>query len=227
MKRVKKLDWKEVRIHTTNEAMEPVSNILNEYGANGVVIEDPLELTKEKETLFGEIYELNPDKYPLEGIYVKAYFLNDEQFPKTVEKIKARIINLQQFNIDVGRNDVIVSSVDEEDWSTSWKKYYKPTNISNKITIVPSWEHYEHETEDELVLKLDPGMAFGTGTHPTTILSIRALEKYITREDKVIDVGCGSGVLSIASVLLGASHAYAFDLDQVAVNSTKINSGQS
>src|SRR5699024_6123092 len=85
-------------------------------------------------------------------------------------------------------------------------------------------EDYEHETEEEMILKLDPGMAFGTGTHPTTILSIRALEKYITREDMVIDVGCGSGVLSIASVLLGASHAYAFDLDQVAVNSTNINS---
>src|SRR5699024_12177983 len=90
-------------------------------------------------------------------------------------------------------------------------------------TIAPTWEKYEPKSEDELIIELDPGMAFGTGTHPTTMLSIQALEQYINKKDTIIDVGCGSGVLSIASVLLGASKVYAYDLDDVAVKSTQIN----
>src|SRR5699024_4800880 len=112
----------------------------------------------------------------------------------------------------------------EEELSTEWKKYYKPVQVSDKITIRPTWEEYKPSKEDELIIQLDPGMAFGTGTHPTTKLSLIALEQSIQTDDLIIDVGCGSGVLSIASVLLGAKQVQAYDLDDVAVNSTKINS---
>src|SRR5699024_7345183 len=117
--------------------------------------------------------------------------------------------------IDIGIGEVLVNKVIESDWESAWKQYYKPTSISNRITIVPSWEKYEKTHEDELLVTLDPGMAFGTGTHETTKLSVLALEKYVEKGDLIIDVGCGSGILSITSILLGAKHAYAYDLDHI------------
>ncbi|QDP40655.1 50S ribosomal protein L11 methyltransferase [Radiobacillus deserti] len=217
------MKWSEICIHTTNEAIEPISNILHEAGASGVVIEDPTELDKERESLFGEVYELDPNDYPEEGVYVKAYLAVNSFLGETVEEIKQAINNLLIYDIDLGRNHITLSEVNEEEWATAWKKYYKPVKISKKITIIPTWEEYEPVSSDEIIIELDPGMAFGTGTHPTTVLSVQALEKAIHEEDVVIDVGSGSGVLSIASALLGAKEVYAYDLDDIAVKSTKIN----
>lgn len=218
-----RLKWSEVCIHTTNEAVEPISNIIHESGAGGVVIEDPLELSKERQSLFGEIYELDPQKYPSEGIFLKAYLPDDGSLNKKVDHLKQRINALSAHHIDLGENIITISQIDEEDWSTAWKAYYKPIKISPKISIVPTWETYEPATRDELIIELDPGMAFGTGTHATTALSIEALEKHLNKNDTVIDVGCGSGILSIAAALLGAKKVLAYDLDKVAVNSTQSN----
>ncbi|VVM32064.1 Ribosomal protein L11 methyltransferase (EC 2.1.1.-), partial [Terribacillus sp. AE2B 122] len=215
--------WAELCIHTTNEAIEPISNILHEAGASGVVIQDPEDLVKDHKTTFGEIYALDPNDYPAEGIFVKAYLPLNSFLNESVNEIKSAITNLKEYQIDIGANEVSVSEVDEEDWSTAWKKYYKPVKISEKFTIIPTWEEYTPVASDEVIMELDPGMAFGTGTHPTTVLSVQAIERYINKGDIVIDVGSGSGVLSIAAVLLGAEHVHAFDLDDVAVNSTKIN----
>ncbi len=217
------LKWSEICIHTTNEAIEPISNILHEAGASGVVIEDPQDLVKERDTFMGEIYELNPEDYPAEGVYVKAYLPVNSFLGETVEEIKHAITNLIEFDINIGHNHVTISELNEEDWATAWKKYYKPVKISEKVTIIPTWEEYEPVSSDEIIIELDPGMAFGTGTHPTTVLSIQAIEQYIEENDLVMDVGAGSGVLSIASVLLGAKHVHAFDLDDIAVKSTTIN----
>ncbi|SEM55187.1 [LSU ribosomal protein L11P]-lysine N-methyltransferase [Terribacillus saccharophilus] len=217
------MKWAELCIHTTNEAIEPISNILHEAGASGVVIQDPEDLVKDHKTTFGEIYALDPNDYPAEGIFVKAYLPLNSFLNESVNEIKAAITNLREYQIDIGANEVSVSEVDEEDWSTAWKKYYKPVKISETFTIIPTWEEYTPVASDEVIMELDPGMAFGTGTHPTTVLSVQAIERYISKGDIVIDVGSGSGVLSIAAVLLGAQHVHAFDLDDVAVNSTKIN----
>ena len=97
-----------------------------------------------------------------------------------------------------------MSEVHEEEWATAWKKYYHPVKISERFTIVPTWEEYTPVNSDELIIELDPGMAFGTGTHPTTVMSIQALERTVKKGDNVIDVGTGSGVLSIAAAMLGA-----------------------
>jgi len=210
-------------IHTTNEAIEPISNILHEAGASGVVIEDPQDLVKERDTFMGEMYDLNPEDYPTEGVYVKAYLPVNSFLGETVDEIKQAINNLLIYDIDLGHNNITISEVNEEDWATAWKKYYKPVKISERITITPTWEDYEPVSSDEIILELDPGMAFGTGTHPTTVLSIQAIEQILKENDTVIDVGAGSGVLSIASVLLGANEVYAYDLDDVAVKSTTIN----
>ncbi|TMN23752.1 50S ribosomal protein L11 methyltransferase [Lentibacillus cibarius] len=217
------MKWSEFCIHTTNEAVEPISNILHETGASGVVIEDPLDLMKDRDTFFGEVYELNPDDYPEDGVYIKAYLPVNSHLGETVDAMKQAINNLQLYDIDLGRNQVTVSEINEEEWATAWKKYYKPVEISEKITIIPTWETYEPASDNEVIIELDPGMAFGTGTHPTTVQTIQAIEQYINNQDVVIDVGCGSGVLSIASGLLGASEVHAFDLDDVAVKSTTIN----
>lgn len=217
------MKWSEICIHTTNEAIEPVSNILHEAGASGVVIEDPLELLKERDNQFGEIYELSPDDYPEEGVKVKAYLPVNSFLGDAVDSIKESINQLVKFDIDLGHNNVTVSQVNEEEWATAWKKYYKPVKVSSKITIIPTWEEYYRSHEDEHIIELDPGMAFGTGTHPTTVLSIQALEKYLKKETRVIDVGTGSGVLSIAAAKLGAADITALDLDEVAVKVANIN----
>ncbi|WP_053364147.1 50S ribosomal protein L11 methyltransferase [Bacillus sp. FJAT-27251] len=217
------MKWSEIGILTTNEAIEPISHILHEAGASGVVIEDPFELVKEREDQFGEIYQLNPDDYPEEGVIIKAYLPVNSFLGETVDGIKTAVNNLVSYDIDIGKNRVTISEVNEEEWATAWKKYYNPVKISEKFTIVPTWEEYEPVSSDELIIELDPGMAFGTGTHPTTVLCIQALERAVQTGDRVIDVGTGSGVLSIASAKLGAGQIEALDLDEVAVNVARIN----
>ncbi len=217
------LKWSELCIHTTNEAIEPISNILHEAGASGVVIEDPSDLVKERESFYGEIYDLNPNDYPEEGVFVKAYLPANSFLAESVDEIKQAVNNLLLYDIDLGTNQLTLNEINEEDWATAWKKYYKPVKISEKVTITPTWEEYKPVSSDEIIIELDPGMAFGTGTHPTTVLSIQALERFISKDQTIIDVGSGSGVLSIASALLGAKEVYAFDLDEIAVESTISN----
>ncbi len=217
------MKWNEICIHTTNEAVEAISNILHEAGASGVVIEDPLELTKERDNWFGEIIELNPDDYPEEGVIIKAYLPINNFIGETIDSIKKEISDLVQYDIDIGKNHVTTTEVKEEDWETAWKQYYHPAKISKRFTIVPTWENYQKVESDELIIELDPGMAFGTGTHPTTVMSIQALEKTVKTGDTVVDVGTGSGVLSIAAALLDAKNIIALDLDEVAVESAKEN----
>ncbi|WP_338838001.1 50S ribosomal protein L11 methyltransferase [Kurthia gibsonii] len=213
------MKWSEFSIHTSNEAVDAISNILHEAGASGVVIEDSLELEKVREQEFGEIYALDPVDFPTKGVIIKAYLPLNSFLGETVEEIKLAINNLASFDIDLGENKVSTCEVDEQDWSTSWKEYYHPVKISNRFTIVPTWEDYQPVESDELIIELDPGMAFGTGTHPTTVMSLQALEKHVNDAVSVIDVGTGSGVLAIGAALLGAKHVHALDLDEVAVRS--------
>ncbi|MCY9447490.1 50S ribosomal protein L11 methyltransferase [Bacillus haynesii] len=218
------MKWSEICIHTTHEAVEPISNILHEAGASGVVIEDPLDLIKERENVYGEIYQLDPNDYPNEGVIIKAYLPINSFLGETVEGIKETINNLLLYDIDLGRNKITISEVNEEEWATAWKKYYHPVKISEKFTIVPTWEEYTPVHTDELIIEMDPGMAFGTGTHPTTVLCIQALERYVKEGDSVVDVGTGTGILSIASAMLRAKQVEGYDLDPVAVESARLNS---
>lgn len=217
------MNWVEISIQTTNEAVESITYILNKYGFSGVVIEDSADLVNAHSTTFGKIYELNPDFYPTEGVRVKSYIQDTTNLSEKIKAIKADIDALKAFDIDIGKNEITQIEIDEEDWANAWKKYYKPVQVSDSITIKPTWETYEPKNADEIIIELDPGMAFGTGTHPTTMLSIQALEKYMGDRKEILDVGCGSGVLSIAASKLGAEKVYAYDLDEIAVKSSKLN----
>lgn len=217
------MKWSEISIHTSHEATEAVANILHEAGASGVVIEDSEEPDRIHEDRFGEIYDLKKEDFPAEGVIVKAYLPVNSFLIETVKEISESVDELAGFGLDVGLNEVKTNEVDEEDWATAWKKYYHPVKISGRFTIVPTWETYEPVDSDELIIELDPGMAFGTGTHPTTVMCLQALEKYVKQGDSVIDVGTGSGVLSIGAALLGAASVHALDLDEVAVEAAKEN----
>lgn len=217
------MKWSEICIHTTEEAIEPITNILYEAGAGGVVIEDSHDLEKEWPALNGEVYSLDPNDYPAEGVNVKAYLPVNSFLGETVEEIKQSMNNLLLYDIDLGENRLTFSEHNEEEWATAWKKYYKPVTVGKHFIITPTWIDYHPKTEGRQVIELDPGMAFGTGTHPTTVLCIEALERFMPKGAKVLDVGTGTGVLSISAAKLGAGEVLAVDLDRVAVQSARLN----
>ncbi|USG63878.1 50S ribosomal protein L11 methyltransferase [Brevibacillus ruminantium] len=218
------MKWSEISIHTTAEAVDAVSNLFYEIGANGVVIEDPEVLHRDWDTPFGEIYQLSPDDFPAEGVFVKAYLAAESSaLNELLEELKQQLDQLTGYGLDIGKGTIAVNDVHEDEWAHAWKKYYKPVHVSERMTIKPVWEEYQPKGADEVIIEMDPGMAFGTGTHPTTILCLRALEKYLQPGDRVYDVGTGTAILSIAAVKLGAEHVLAMDLDEVAVRSAQSN----
>lgn len=216
------MKWSEVSFQSTREAVEPIANIFHEFGTSGVVIEDSQNVVKNHDTFPGETYDVNRPDVSDSVAVIKAYLPTDRFLRKHVATIKDAVHRLSDYGIDLGNLKLTVRDIEEEDWASAWKTYYKPVKASESITIIPTWETYEPE-ENEIIVELDPGMAFGTGTHPTTKMCLEAVEKVIKPGDTVIDVGTGSGVLSIAAAKLGASAVTAFDLDDLAVKSATMN----
>lgn len=215
--------WIEVKVVTTSEALEPVSGIFYSLDVKGVAIEDPNDiLQREQGPLTWDFADINLFEYGDKAAVVKGYFSVEDNMKDIEEYIKEKIQDLKDLGIDIGEGKVEVKAVYEEDWANNWKKYYKPTNIGNKIVIRPIWEEYQAK-EDEIIIDMDPGMAFGTGTHETTRMCIEALEKYVTNEKTVFDIGTGSGILAITAAKLGADEVIGVDLDPVAVDSARQN----
>ncbi|MGX6993627.1 50S ribosomal protein L11 methyltransferase [Vagococcus penaei] len=217
------MKWNQVSVLTASESVDAISNIMMESGANGVAIEDALDIVNFESDPFGELMDISTINHIQEGAKVVAYFPETIFLPEVLPSIQSRITELASFGLDIGVNDVSIEEVVESDWATAWKKYYHPVLISRYLTIVPDWQDYTPHSADEHIITLDPGMAFGTGTHPTTRLTLQALEVVLRGGETVIDVGTGSGVLSIASKYLGANEVYAYDLDEVAVRAAKEN----
>ena len=218
------MNWTEVTIKTTTEAVEAISNILIEERCGGVMIEDPKDFLfqKKNELDWDYVEEEVFNKSGQDGVLIKTYIPEERNVLEFVETVKARISQLPSFGLDIGEGSVTLSNVKESDWANEWKKYYKPTKIGKKIVVKPSWEDYKQE-EGDLIIELDPGMAFGTGTHETTSMCIRELENYVDDTKTVFDIGCGSGILAIAAAKLGAKDVVAGDLDEVAVKVSKEN----
>ena len=217
------MKWNEVKVETASEAVEAIANILMEAGASGVAIEDTLDIENFKSDAYGELLDKETYTGLEEGALVMAYFPETIFLPEILPFITNQITKLPEYGLAIGKNEITVSEVQDENWATAWKKYYHPVRVTRYLTIVPSWETYEAVDPNEKIITLDPGMAFGTGTHPTTNLTLQALEVSLRGGETVLDVGTGSGVLSIASKYLGAKDVYAYDLDEVAVRAAKEN----
>ena len=215
-------NWIEITIHTTNEASEIVESILLDYGSTGVAIEDPTTLEENLHDDFGTIVELSPADYPEVGVVVKGY-INELNFDdETFSRFKGELEQLGK-NINIGEFFKIeTTTIKDSDWENSWKDYFNILNIGEKFVIVPTWREYEN-TDNKYIINIDPGMAFGTGGHETTSLCIKNLEKYVKPHDNVIDVGCGSGILSIAASYLTDGSLKAVDLDKLAVDVSREN----
>lgn len=217
------MKWNEVVIVTTTEAVEATANLMLEAGAKGTVIEDGLDYANLVDDGFGILKDERPLPGEEDDVLVKAYYPDTESFLESLALIKDSMESMVNTELNLGKYTLRINDVREEDWENSWKAYYHPVRITRYLTVVPFWETYEKEQEDEKLLVMDPGMAFGTGTHPTTKLSLEALETTIRGGEKVIDVGTGSGVLSIAAKALGAEEVYAFDIDEIATRQAKEN----
>jgi ribosomal protein L11 methyltransferase len=215
--------WIEIRVITKSEALEPISGIFYSLDCKGVAIEDPEDfLGREEGPFTWDFADINVLEHKGEVAVVKGYFSEEDKIEEILVYVKEKVQEIKDLGINVGLGDVEVEKIHEEDWANTWKQYYKPLKIGEKIVVKPIWEEYEAQDSD-LVVELDPGMAFGTGDHETTKMCIQALEKYVEKDSIVFDVGCGSGILAIAAAKLGAKKAVGVDLDQVAVNSALEN----
>lgn len=217
-------DWIEVTVVTSSEATEAVSGIFYTLDVQGVSIDDAKDVEfKKKHPAYADFFDeavLNKDKDAI----VKGYFKETDDFDEIIKYIEEGVNNLTEYGLDKGKGIVTYHKVNEEDWENNWKKYYKPTKVGDRVVVKPIWEEYEAK-DGELIVEMDPGMAFGTGTHETTRMCVKALEKYVKAEDTVFDIGTGSGILSIAAARLGAKHVVGVDLDPVAVDSATKNVG--
>ncbi|WP_297517522.1 50S ribosomal protein L11 methyltransferase [uncultured Clostridium sp.] len=216
-------NWIEIQVITTSEALEPVSGIFYTLDCKGVAIEDPEDVTgREKGPLTWDFADLNIFEHNGECAVVKAYFAETDNIEEIVTFVKEKVEEIKEWGFDIGRGEVSTTEKKEEDWANTWKQYYKPTNIGPNIVIKPTWEVYEKK-DNEMVIEMDPGMAFGTGTHETTRLCAMALEKYVKEDSTVFDIGTGSGILALIASKLKAKYALGVDLDPVAVESAKKN----
>lgn len=210
--------WQELTITVGPEAEEAVSNILIDLGSQGVAIDDSADYLGEA----GPFGEVLPQVKQLNTVAITAYYPETVNLEMIRQEVKEHLAQLRDFGLEIGETQLTTQQLAEEDWADNWKKYFEPARVTHDLTIVPSWTDYE-ATIGEKIIKLDPGMAFGTGTHPTTKMSLFVLEQILRGGETVLDVGTGSGVLSIASSLLGAKDIYAYDLDEVAVRVAQEN----
>lgn len=213
------MKWDKYTIKTTTQAEDFVCGMLMEIGITSIEIEDNVPLSQEdKEKMYIDILpELPPD----EGIgYVSFYLEEGEESITLMTQIRDGMNGLREF-VDVGEGIVMSSQTEDVDWINNWKEFFKPFEIDD-IIIKPTWESVEN-LENKLVIEIDPGTAFGTGKHETTQLCIGQLRRYINAETKLLDVGCGSGILSIISLKLGAAHVVGIDIDENAVIATEEN----
>ena len=214
------MKWNKFTLHTTTAAIDFVGELFDEIGIVGMEIEDNVPLT-EAETK-GMFIDILPELPPDDGTARISFYLdNTYDIPATLQAVREGMQEIGQF-VPVGSLEIDASETEDKDWMNNWKEFFKPFTVDD-ILIKPTWESVPEEHKDKLLVQIDPGTAFGTGMHETTQLCIRALRKYLKAGDHVLDVGCGSGILSITSILLGAADAVGTDLDEAAIVATNEN----
>ena len=225
------MKWKKFKIKTTTEAEDIVISTLYDIGLEGAQIEDKVPLTAmEKEQMFVDILPEGPAD---DGIAYLSFFVEEDEngqlvmngVPAQEEAILASVkeeLDALRMFCDIGEGSIVVDETEDVDWINNWKQYFKQFYVDD-ILIIPSWEEVKEEDKDKMIIHIDPGTAFETGMHETTQLCIRQLKKYVTPETELLDVGTGSGILSIIALKMGAKHAIGTDLDPCAVPAVEEN----
>ncbi len=222
------MDWLEVTVHTTTPGADAVSEKLIGEGATGTMVEDRADIPDP--TKPNGIWEIiDPkliDSMP-EDVLVHAWFALDEHLPDHLQALQTQLAEMKAANLgfDLGTLQLDTLNVHDEDWSEVWKRFYKPFRAGKRLVVKPTWEHYDPQPTD-LVMEIDPGMAFGSGTHETTGMCMELLEDALRPGDRVMDVGTGSGILAIGAAMLGAKDVLAVDIDPSAVKVARENIAQ-
>ncbi len=212
--------WNKYQLKTTSEAEDIVIATIAECGVEGAEIEDKVPLTEEdKQQMFVDIMPEGPAD---DGIaYINFYLDEDVDNEPILTEVKAALEDLRSF-MDIGEGTIEASQTEDKDWINNWKQYFHQFTVDD-ILITPSWEEVKEADQDKMIIHIDPGTAFGTGMHETTQLCLKALKKYVTKDTLLLDVGTGSGILSIAALKMGAAHAVGTDLDPCAIAATHEN----
>ena len=214
------MKWNKITLEIREEVEDIVISTLADIGLEGAEIQDKQPLSEQdKKQMFVDIL---PDMPEDDGVaYLNFYLDEDEDVNAMLEKVKAELEELRMF-VDIGSGMITLSQTEDKDWINNWKQYFKQFYVED-ILIIPSWEEVKEEDKDRMIIHIDPGTAFGTGMHETTQLCIRQLKKYVASETELLDVGTGSGILSIVALKLGAKHAVGTDLDPCAVPAVEEN----
>lgn len=214
------MKWNKFTLKTLSEVEDIVISTLAEAGVEGVEIEDKVPLTEEdKQQMFVDILPEGPED---DGIaYLSFYLEEDAKKEDILERVRQELEDLRQF-VDIGEGTIEESQTEDKDWINNWKEFFHQFYVDD-ILITPSWEEVKEKEEPGMVIHIDPGTAFGTGMHETTQLCMRQLKKYVTSDTELLDVGTGSGILSIVALKLGAKHAVGTDLDPCAVSAVEEN----
>lgn len=215
------MQWIEVNVQVTHEAVEVVADILTAAGTSGVAIEDPQLINNLRNSGTWELCDI-PEQENTEIVTVSAYYADDEKLQDRLKQIESELAAVKERIGSFRFGNIRFRSLSEKDWANEWKQYFHVTHVGESLVIKPSWEEYTPK-EGEHVIKIDPGMAFGTGTHHTTNMCMARLEKVLPANAEVFDVGTGSGILAIAAALLGAKSVKAVDIDAVAVRVAREN----
>lgn len=221
LKEVRTVDWTELKIYTSSQGVDALTGRLMNIGISGFVIQDKNDFEDFLQHKDGNWDYIDDDLYELRNAEtsVTVYISNDADGMEMLSMIKEQLGTLKALDQggEYGRLECEFSSVREEDWANNWKKYFKPLKIGDRLLIKPSWEQTQ-PIDRRVVVEIDPAASFGTGQHNTTQLCLELLEENIQQGDKLLDLGCGSGILSVSGVMLGAFSAYAVDIEQGAVN---------
>ena len=215
------MKWNKYTLKTRTEAEDLISSMMQDAGIEGIEVEDKVPLSqRDKEQMFVDIL---PDAPEDDGVaYISFYLEPEDDQAQMLERVREGLDEIRSWGVDVGEGTIAASETEDKDWINNWKEFFHQFYVDD-ILIKPSWEEVQPEDRDKLLIQIDPGTAFGTGMHETTQLCIRQLRKYLTPETVLLDVGTGSGILSIISLKLGAKHAVGTDLDPCALEAVKEN----